>query len=1192
MRVRGVSVAALLMALLLGAVLIATPTPAAAQLCGTASVSPHDGPPGTTFTFSGGGWYGGCHADNPYFWIVDGNAVYAQGFSQAFSEVGQHSWDFCTWQTGCSQCCDSGTFTVAGPPPPTPTPKPDLIADALEITQAVQDLNNSVRLVANKQTYVRFHAYSNRGEHLTRAKLRVDDGRYVRELLPINPHGEIIVRPNPSRDALNDSFLFAVPSGLFAGPVTFTGEVNPLDSPQEENRENNTLRVTVTFETVPAANLVLYPVGWGPHPQQEASDLHITKLASWLRRAYPISYLHFRWKRGYDAGMHVPTCEQVNAFLSATRLWDVWSKGAAPTTRYYGMVYDGGGPAGFMRGCAMGIPSFVASGPTGDRSANPASGLFWDKDGSYGDWYGGHELAHTWGRRHPGFCNGQQADPAGSRYPYPDGKISQAGNRINAFFGFDIETEEIYGPDWTDLMTYCQFEWVSDFFYEGLMDQFQNEGGPAGAAAAAALEANQTDRLLVAGSIDPATNQVELQPLFVLPGAGELTQRIPGAYAIVLRNAGGAELVRYPFTPHQSHVEADDQQMGEAPLLFIEETVPFVAGTTRVDIEGPSGLQHTIVAGSHPPTIHITAPGGGQSLIGETIAVRWTADDIDGDPLSFNVQYSRDDGTTWHMMAQNLSGDGVDLDARNVPGGLRARFRVWASDGMHTASDESQMVTVPNRIPTITIVEPAGPVTIAAGQTLMLQADAYDVETGSMDEEVEWISSRDGVLGSGAWLGIADLSVGLHAITARADDGTGGVATDTVQVTVVSDLSELPPVPDRLAASPSLIAFAPAAGATSATLRIENENVQQALAWQAVASADWIQLGAAAGTTPAEVTVSFVNTGLAAGHHSAAITISSAATPEQAKTIGVEVAIAQQPSCTGDCSGDNRVTVDELLTGVNIALGQLSVDACRIFDSSGDGAVTIDELLEAVNRALDGCAPLSPSPTTPIASVTRTVTATPKMTSVSPNTTPTATAPPPTFTRTATPTMSPVLMSPTPTRSATYTPMPAPTTPGTGHLYCRTSVLAIPDHDENGVGDSITITDQFTITDLNVRVQVEHPYVGDVAVALFRSEDPGSFLWLIFQPGPESIGGCGGANIACTLDDQASQWVDYECADTVPTIQGRFRPGEPINTGEPSDFKPLSTFNGQSSAGTWGLWVYDLEAADTGSLTSWCLEMN
>jgi hypothetical protein len=59
--------------------------------------------------------------------------------------------------------------------------------------------------------------------------------------------------------------------------------------------------------------------------------------------------------------------------------------------------------------------------------------------------------------------------------------------------------------------------------------------------------------------------------------------------------------------------------------------------------------------------------------------------------------------------------------------------------------------------------------------------------------------------------------------------------------------------------------------------------------------------------------------------------------------------------CLGDCSGDGVVTVDELITGVNIALGTLELDACDAFDGNTDGAVTVDELIAAVNNALSGC---------------------------------------------------------------------------------------------------------------------------------------------------------------------------------------------------------------------------------------------
>jgi hypothetical protein len=59
--------------------------------------------------------------------------------------------------------------------------------------------------------------------------------------------------------------------------------------------------------------------------------------------------------------------------------------------------------------------------------------------------------------------------------------------------------------------------------------------------------------------------------------------------------------------------------------------------------------------------------------------------------------------------------------------------------------------------------------------------------------------------------------------------------------------------------------------------------------------------------------------------------------------------------CVGDCGGDEQVTVDELVTGVNVALGVTPLSACPDFDTSGDGAVTVDELLRAVNSALNGC---------------------------------------------------------------------------------------------------------------------------------------------------------------------------------------------------------------------------------------------
>jgi hypothetical protein len=64
--------------------------------------------------------------------------------------------------------------------------------------------------------------------------------------------------------------------------------------------------------------------------------------------------------------------------------------------------------------------------------------------------------------------------------------------------------------------------------------------------------------------------------------------------------------------------------------------------------------------------------------------------------------------------------------------------------------------------------------------------------------------------------------------------------------------------------------------------------------------------------------------------------------------------------CVGDCGHDGQVTVDEILTMVNIALGNAPVSDCEAGDGNGDQQITVDEILAAVNYALSGC-PVRPS---------------------------------------------------------------------------------------------------------------------------------------------------------------------------------------------------------------------------------------
>ena len=118
-----------------------------------------------------------------------------------------------------------------------------------------------------------------------------------------------------------------------------------------------------------------------------------------------------------------------------------------------------------------------------DRRGNGTWG--WDFDGSYGDWYTGHELGHTYGRRHPGFCGESASDL--DNYPFANGQLA---NSNTSFAGFDVgdptnglAMAALPGTQWHDVMTYCSFQWLCAYTYLGVRRRLAGEealpSGPA-----------------------------------------------------------------------------------------------------------------------------------------------------------------------------------------------------------------------------------------------------------------------------------------------------------------------------------------------------------------------------------------------------------------------------------------------------------------------------------------------------------------------------------------------------------------------------------------------------------------------------------------------------------------------------------------------------------------------------------------
>ena len=129
--------------------------------------------------------------------------------------------------------------------------------------------------------------------------------------------------------------------------------------------------------------------------------------------------------------------------------------------------------------------------------------------------------------------------------------------------------------------------------------------------------------------------------------------------------------------------------------------------------------------------------------------------------------------------------------------------------------------------------------------------------------------------------------------------------------------------------------------------------------------------------------------------------------------------LAQQ--CVGDCDGDGMVRINELITGVNIALGSAEISVCPAFDCPQPlPGIFIDCAVEAVNNALYGCHDTFPTPVTPSPASTCTLSATPSLT--------------------RTPTVTP-----TPTATRTCPPAPPPATCPAGEVIACTDQLCSVD---------------------------------------------------------------------------------------------------------------------------------------------------
>ncbi len=634
---------------------------------------------------------------------------------------------------------------------------PPPAVDALEVTQSVQDLAQSVPLIASKSTMVRVYAHSSSSTPISGTLTAVAGATSVQ----IQSTGTMVPSndPLPARRAdLSKSLNFILPDSV-TGPgrvrlaLTALGSTNFGANGCPGCSRDVTLQPTLEMRV--RAVPFRYQLPGYSKIRPRAAD--IDELQSWLQRAYPISKLDYSMQRvAYTGPLKTSDpyfdCTDINAQIINMRNQEV-SAGRDARTHYYGLVYWA--PAGtfngsfFMRGCANYLPvsadpSVPASGP----AYTPFAGSWDDGVPSVAGWYGGHELGHTLGRLHAGPVAGK--NPAGEEvapcpwnanefctslpcgiavgpdhnYPYP---ASQLAGANLAPVGYDEgdathAKRAMASPIWHDVMSYCDYQWLTDYTYRAAMNRLREEDAlssrpPAPPVARVASSPSEAvNGAPAAGAGQPASAGqppvVATGDFITVVGTANLTQRT-GSIRFVHRVGRASVRTAAPDSPVRLRlIDRSDRTITELPAPFLPSTDQRpgedVTGVVDAVVSPPAALKavELMVGGNvaaryeAPDTVRIEAteirtapvapaaqgvtPGAAET----DLRLEWGRPAVAGAPatpgVSYDVQASRDGGQTWEVLANGLSEPAAEVDLSSFPGHGFIDVRVIGNAGFES----------------------------------------------------------------------------------------------------------------------------------------------------------------------------------------------------------------------------------------------------------------------------------------------------------------------------------------------------------------------------------------------------------------------------------------------------------------------------------------------------------------------------
>lgn len=664
----------------------------------------------------------------------------------------------------------------------------DLSIQAIEVTQAIQDTSNTVKLIRGKPTLAR--VYVSPGAGVTwAAPVEVELAGWYRDggawtPFPDSPRtlppqktdtGPVA---NTKRVALTSSFNFLLPASWTQhAQLRLEARANPNKTIPETSFANNALATgDLDLRTAATVHVGFVPVSVSNVAPNLATDPQYARMLPYTRSVFPAATVQYWVKTGgplavtYDFSVQGSGGGCGPAWVSLLGdledIYDNWSN-RPPNAFVYGLIDNAvpycAPPPG--TGCTFGC---------GSTSRPVSEGVLYSKAAETVP----HEIGHNFGRRHSP-CGVSDPDPSYPTYTnpltgttYPSGHIGQVGVDVPGWRAFDPATIP-------DFMSYCDnpTAWISPYTWDGILSKMPFSA-PAAAVAAA------TKPHLVVSGVVVGNTVISLRPAWVVDRPdGAFSGEGEGPYSIELLDASGYRLFIRRFD-----VEAAGTTRHAAGMF--RETLPLPSRLARVVIAHEAQTLRAVDVSPHAPSVRVTSPNGGESWSGAgPYTVAWTASDADGDTLTAQVHYSADGGQSWAPLGVNLTGRALSVQASDLPGATHALVKVVVTDGVNTSSDTSDAAfSVTPKPPSLQLLG------LEEGSLLLptarpaLAAAAFDAEDGPLDEGgTAWSSSRDGDLGGGNYLPVAGLSAGVHGLTATIGDSSDALTSKHVNVTVLGD---------------------------------------------------------------------------------------------------------------------------------------------------------------------------------------------------------------------------------------------------------------------------------------------------------------------------------------------------------------------------------------------------------------------